>query len=86
MRPIPAEKSDPKVQARNVMMGITEKKDNGRVSLVMSLVSLARAIDELEVPSERDWLAGRFFKVMKELNLTDRESRLYEYESKGFGV
>jgi hypothetical protein len=86
MRPIPAEKTDPKVQARDALMGITEKKDNGRVALVMSLASLARAIYELARKEDRDYLINTYRMVLSEIKLTDREKNLLDFESKHFGV
>jgi hypothetical protein len=80
MKPIPADKNDPKVKVHDILMGVQEKKDNGRVALVMSLVSLYQAIDELEIEGERDRLGKYFCNIITEAKFTDRERELFNFE------
>lgn len=81
MKPKPADKNDPKVRAHDILMGVQEKKDNGRVKLVMSLASLAIAIDTLPILSaDRVILWAYFCNILAEIQLTARETNLLHFE------
>ena len=85
MKPINADKNDPKVKVRNLLFGIQEKKSEGRVKLVMSLVSLLKEIELLPTLQSKV-LRGYFDDVIEETNLTEQEKQLFNFEKQSFGI
>lgn len=85
MKPKNPDKNDPKVKVRNLLFGIQEKKSEGRVKLVMSLVSLLKEIELLPILSSKV-LRGYFDDVIQETNLTEQEKQLFNFEKQSFGI
>lgn len=80
MKPLPADKDDPKVIAHDILMGVQKVKDNGRVKLVMSLVNLASDIQYVKNKRLKIDLLNSFNVVCSELSLTDKEKQLFYFE------
>jgi len=78
--------TDIKKRRYNATMGDIEPKEKVRELLVLSLVYLFRHIVNLESADERENLKANFFDVMKELMLTEKEKKIFSFESNNMGV
>jgi hypothetical protein len=85
MKPKSIDKNDPKMVTHDLLFGIQEQKDNGRVKLVMSLVNLATDIQYVESKKLKRNLLNSFNLVCSELSLTDKEKRLFYFEMREIG-
>lgn len=87
MKPKSIDKNDPKMIIHDLLFGISKKRDEGRVKLVMSLVNLLRCIENIEDDNgQKDCLKDYFFEVAEEVKLTDRERHLLEFEANNLGI
>ena len=78
---------DIKKRRYNQLLGRTERKENIRTKLVMSLVNMLYCVINTQDCRERRALLQRAFdNMLEELNLTDKEVHLFQYEIENKGL
>jgi hypothetical protein len=65
---------------------IKERKQVKRIRLIMELVYLTRSIESIDDTDLRDKLKDGLLNVINELNFTDKERTIFDYECNSIGV
>jgi len=85
MKPIPADKDNIKVKRFNSIMGIKDvEKKAERIELVMEFVLLNKAIYNFEL--NRPELNKCLNRIIELSNLTEKERKLFNYETNDNGI
>jgi len=84
MKPIPADKDNIKNRRLDRMLGVKVERDNGRTELVMEFVLLNKAIYNFEL--NRPELKKCLNRIIALSNLTEKEIKLFDYETNDNGI